>query len=182
MPLEVRVEYGGEVTQYDVAPLTLALLKGILSPIMESGVNYVNAPVVARQRGIKVIEAKTNRPSDFANSIAVKARTEEKELEIEGAVFGSNNPRIVRIDNFYLEAVPEGYILLLHNRDVPGVVGKLGTLLGANGINIAGLELGRDKVGGMAISLIHVDDAVPKEVLEALRQLPEILSAELVRL
>ena len=182
VPLEVRVEYGGEVTQYDVAPLTLALLKGILTPIMESGVNYVNAPVVARQRGIKVIEAKTNRPSDFANSIAVKARTEEKEMEIEGAVFGSNNPRIVRIDNFYLEAVPEGYILLLHNRDVPGVVGKLGTLLGANGINIAGLELGRDKVGGMAISLIHVDDAVPKEVLEALRQLPEILSAELVRL
>ncbi|MFQ5849713.1 MAG: phosphoglycerate dehydrogenase [Candidatus Binatia bacterium] len=182
VPKEVQIEYGGEVTQYDVAPLTLAVLKGILTPVMESSVNYVNAPVVARERGIRVVESKSSRPSDFASSITVRVKTQDKEAEVEGAIFGSNNLRIVKINNFYLEAVPEGYILLLHNRDVPGVVGAVGTLLGKERINIAGLELGREKVGGMAISLIHVDDAVPKEVLEALRHLPNILSAEMVKL
>lgn len=182
LPKEVHIEYGGEVTQYEVAPLTLAVLKGILTPMMESSVNYVNAPVIARERGIKVVESKSNRASDFASSMTVRVKTKEKELEVEGAIFGSNNPRIVRINNFYLEAVPEGYILILHNRDVPGVIGAVGTLLGQKGINIAGLELGREKVGGMAISFFHVDDVVPKETLEALRSLPHIVTAELVKL
>lgn len=182
VPKEIQIEYSGEVTRYDVAPLTLAVLKGILTPVMESGVNYVNAPVIARERGIRVIESKTSRPSDFASSITLRAKTKNKELEVEGAIFGNNNPRIVKINGFYLEAVPDGYILILHNRDVPGVVGAVGTLLGEKGINIAGLELGREKVGGMAISFIHVDDAVPKEALEALRSLPNIISAELVKL
>lgn len=182
LPREVTIEYSGEVTKYDVAPLTLAVLKGILTPVMESSVNYVNAPVVARERGINVIESKSSRPSDFASSITVTAKAKDQEIELEGAIFGSNNPRIVKINNFYLEAVPEGYILILHNRDVPGVVGAVGTLLGEKGINIAGLELGREKVGGMAISLIHVDDTVPKKTMEALRRLPSIVSAELVKL
>ncbi len=182
LPQEVHVEYGGEVTQYDVAPLTLAVLKGILTPMMESSVNYVNAPVIARERGIKVVESKSSRASDFASSITVKVKTEQKELEVEGAIFGNNNPRIVRINSFYLEAVPEGYILILNNRDVPGVIGAVGTLLGQKGINIASMELGREKAGGMAISFFHVDDAVPKETLEALRNLPSIVTAELVKL
>ena len=182
LPKEVQIEYAGEVTQYDVAPLTLAVLKGILTPVMESSVNYVNAPLVARDRGIKVVESKSSRAGDFASSISVKVKTRDKELEVAGAMFGSNNPRIVKIDGFYLEAVPEGYMLILHNRDVPGVVGAVGTLLGEKGINIAGMELGRQKVGGMAISCIHIDDAAPKETLDALRSLPSIVSAELVKL
>lgn len=182
LPKEIQIEYGGEVTQYDVAPLTLAVLKGALTPVMESSINYVNAPVVARERGIKVIESKSSRASDFASYISVRVKTQDKEAEVEGAIFGSNNPRIVKIDNFYLEAAAEGYILVLHNRDVPGVIGTVGTLLGKKGINIAGMELGRDKVGGMAISFIHVDDAIPKETLEALRGLPNIVTAQLVKL
>ncbi len=182
VPKEVQIEYAGEVTQYDVAPLTLAVLKGILTPAMESSVNYVNAPMVARERGIKVVESKSSRASDFASSITVKVKTKDKEIEVGGAIFGSNNPRIVKINNFYLEAVPEGHILILHNRDVPGVVGAVGTLLGEKGINIAGIELGREKVGGEAISLIHVDDAIPKESLDTLRSLPNIITAEMVKL
>lgn len=182
LPRQVTIEYSGVVTQYDVSALTLAVLKGILTPVMESSVNYVNAPVVARERGIKVVESKSSRATDFASSITVRAKTRDREIEVEGAIFGNNNPRIVKINNFYLEAVPEGYILILHNRDVPGVVGAIGTLLGEKGINIAGLELGREKVGGMAISLIHVDDSVPKETLEALRALPHIVGADLVKL
>jgi D-3-phosphoglycerate dehydrogenase / 2-oxoglutarate reductase len=182
LPKEVQIEYSGDVTQYDVAPLTLAVLKGILTPVMESSVNYVNAPLVARDRGINVVESKSSRAGDFASSISVRVKTKDRTLEVAGAVFGAKNPRIVKIDGFYLEAVPEGYILILHNKDVPGVVGAVGTLLGEKGINIAGMELGREKVGGMAISCIHIDDAAPKETMDALRSLPQVVAAELVKL
>jgi len=182
LPKEVQVEYRGEVTQYNLAPLTLAVLKGLLTPVMESGVNYVNAPLVARERGIHVVESKGERASDFASSITVKAKAKKQDLEVEGAIFGSKHPRIVRVDNFYLEAVPEGYILILHNKDVPGVVGAVGTILGKNGINIAGMELGRSEKGGNAISFTHVDDVVSKKALAELRALPQIVSAELVKL
>ena len=90
--------------------------------------------------------------------------------------------RLVKLNDFFLEAVPEGHILMLHNRDVPGVVGRVGTLLGQHGVNIAGLELGREKVGGQAVSLFHVDDPVPEAVLAELRKAPEIISAALIHL
>jgi D-3-phosphoglycerate dehydrogenase len=182
LPNEVHVEYRGEVTQYDVAPLTLAVLKGMLTPVMESSINYVNAPHIARERGIQVIESKSSKAGDFSSSIIVKINTKDREVEVEGAIFGSKLPRIVRVDSFYLEAVPEGYILILRNRDVPGVVGLVGTLLGKKGINIAGMELGRAAKGGNAISFIHVDDAIPKETMKELRNRSEIVSAELVKL
>jgi len=182
LPKEIQVEYGGEVTEYNLAPLTLAVLKGLLTPIMESSVNYVNASIVARDRGIKVVESKSSRASDFANYITVKGDTGKAELEVEGVVFGAKHPRIVRVDHFFLEAVPEGYILILRNRDVPGVVGTVGSLLGKNGINIARMELGRTEKGGNAISFIHVDDAVSKKALQELRDRPEIVSAVQVKL
>jgi len=137
---------------------------------------------VARERGIQVMESKGERAGDFASSITVKANGRNQGLEVEGAIFGSKHPRIVRVNNFYLEAVPEGYILILHNKDVPGVVGAVGTILGKNGINIAGMELGRSEKGGNAISFTHVDDVVPKKALAELRALPQIVSAELVKL
>jgi L-serine deaminase len=101
---------------------------------------------------------------------------------VQGAVFGADTIRLTRIGDFRMEAVPEGYILMLHNRDVPGVVGKVGTLLGENQINIAGLELGRERIGGQALSLFHVDEPVPDTVLAQLRTLPQVVSAELLRL
>jgi D-3-phosphoglycerate dehydrogenase len=182
LPNEVQVEYRGDVTQYNVAPLTLAVLKGLLSPVMEFAVNYVNAPLLARERGIKIVESKGEEASDFASSITVKAKNGKETLEVEGAIFGAKHPRIVRVDSFYLEAVPEGYILILQNKDVPGVVGAVGTILGNNGMNIAGMELGRSEKGGNAISFTHVDEAVTKKALDELRALPQIVSATLVKL
>jgi D-3-phosphoglycerate dehydrogenase len=182
LPKEVHVEYRGDVVQYNVAALTLAVLKGMLTPVMESAVNYVNAPLIAKERGIQIVESKGEHSEDFASSITVKAKNGKQDLEIEGAIFGKKHPRIVRVNNFYLEAVPEGYILILHNNDVPGVVGAVGTILGKNGINIAGMELGRSEKGGNAISFTHVDDVVPQKALKELRELPQIVSAELVKL
>jgi D-3-phosphoglycerate dehydrogenase len=182
LPKEVQVEYRGDVTQYNIAPLTLAVLKGLLSPVMESAVNYVNAPVVAKERGIKIVESKGEGVGDFASSIVVKAKNGKDDLEVEGAIFGAKHPRIVRVNKFYLEAVPEGYILILQNRDVPGVVGAVGTILGKHGINIAGMELGRSEKGGNAISFTHVDEMVSKKAIDELLALPQIVSAELVKL
>jgi D-3-phosphoglycerate dehydrogenase len=181
-PQEVAIEYSGEVAEHDVTPITAAILRGLLAPFFEASVNYVNAPHLARERGIKVVESRTTQATGFVNSIGVRVRTGSATTEVEGTVFGREKLRLVKIDDFYLEAVPEGYIVMLHNRDVPGVVGRVGTLLGQRKINIAGLELGRERVGGMAISLIHVDDTVPPEVLEELRTLPEIVSAQLIQL
>jgi D-3-phosphoglycerate dehydrogenase / 2-oxoglutarate reductase len=182
LPSEVQVEYRGDVTQYNLAPLTVAVLKGLLSPVMEFAVNYVNAPMLARERGIKIVESKGEEATDFASSIIVRAKNGKESLEVEGAIFAAKHPRIVRVNSFYLEAVPEGYILILQNKDVPGVVGAVGTILGNNGVNIAGMELGRSEKGGNAISFTHVDEAVNKKALDELRALPQIVSATLVKL
>src|SRR6185295_7520795 len=110
-------------------------------------------------------------------ALVVQVRTASRTAGVEGAVFGASTVRLTKIDGFRMEAVPEGNILMLHNRDVPGVVGQVGTLLGERGINIAGIELGRERAGGKALSLIHVDEPVSREVLDALRTLPQIVSA-----
>jgi D-3-phosphoglycerate dehydrogenase len=179
---DVTVQASGEAAEREIRALTTAVLRGLLSHMLGASVNYVNAPAIARDRGIRVIESRTPQASDYLNALQVDVRTPSRTLVFAGAVFGAGTVRLTRIDDFRMEAVPEGYILLLHNRDVPGVVGAVGTLLGERGINIAGIELGRERVGGMALSLIHVDDPVPPDVLAALRRLPQIVSAEQLRL
>jgi len=180
-PLEVDIEGSGDVADHDMKAVTAAVLKGLLSPVMASGVNYVNAPFIARDRGIRVVESRSSVPSDFLNSMTVRVRREADTTTVAGAVFGRKTLRIVRINKFYMEAVPEGHILILNNRDVPGVVGAVGMLLAKHGINIAGIELGRDE-SERAISFFHVDEPVPAPVLNELRHLPAITSAQLVQL
>ena len=179
-PLEVTVQATGEAAERESRALATAVLRGLLGQLLESSVNYVNAPSIARERGIRVVESRTTDHGDYLNALAVEVRTASRRLKLAGAVFGAGVVRLTRINDFFMEAVPEGTILMLHNRDVPGVVGKVGTLLGERGINIAGIELGREKVGGTALSLIHVDERVPKEVLAELRTLPPIVSAQVL--
>jgi D-3-phosphoglycerate dehydrogenase len=181
-PLEVTVQASGEVAERELRSLAAAVLRGLLGRLLDTGINLVSAPAIARERGIKVIESRAPEMSDYLNALAVQVRTAGRTLGVEGAVFGAGTVRLTKIDGFRMEAVPEGHIIMLHNRDVPGVVGQVGTLLGESGINIAGIELGRERVGGMALSLIHVDDTVPDAVLARLRTLPQIVSAQLLRL
>ena len=150
-PRELRIEYAGDMAE-DLRPVTLAVLRGLLNGLMESStVNYVNAPDIAAERGLKIVESMTSASKGYSQLSTVHVRTASGEVEVAGAVFGRDVIRLVKINHFYLEAVPEGYILMLHNRDVPGVVGAVGTPLGEVGVNIAGLQLGREPVGGMAI-------------------------------
>ena len=182
-PKELTVEYAGDIAALDVQPVTVAVLKGLLSRLLETSVvNFVNARELARERGIKVVESRSSSPKGFTNSLTVRVRTARKTSEVGGAVFGRDVIRLVKINGFYLEAVPEGFILMLNNRDVPGVVGAVGMLLGEAKINIAGLQLGREAVGGMALSLVHVDERIPPAVLDQLRKLPNIVSAQMLEL
>lgn len=179
---EITVEYSGEVVNYDVAPITIACIKGLLDQVLDTYVNFVNAPFVAKERGIKVIEMKSSRATDFASSITIKVKTKETESVVEGALFGKKEPRIVRIDKFFLDAVPEGYLLLLQNEDKPGVIGNVGTLLAANSINIARLHLGRQSVGGEAVSVWSIDTPLAKGLIEKILKLPHMISANVIEL
>ncbi|MEK7774051.1 MAG: phosphoglycerate dehydrogenase [Deltaproteobacteria bacterium] len=179
---EITVEYSGDVVNYDVAPITIACIKGLLDKVLDTCVNFVNAPFVAKERGIKVVETKSSRPTDFTSSIAIKVKTKAGENIVEGALFGKKEPRIVRIDKFLLDAVPEGYLLLLHNDDKPGVIGNVGTLLGANSVNIARLHLGRQSVGGEAVSVWSVDTPLSKGLMEKILKLPHMISVRVVEL
>ena len=179
-PQEVRIEYRGEIADVDCRPVNAGVLKGLLASVMETTVNTVNAPFLAEERGIKVVEVRDRHATGFTNAIKVSFNGPECTNVIEGAVFGRDTIRLVRFDDFFFEAVPEGNILVLHNRDVPGVVGNLGTFLAEEGINIARLELGR--IGGEAISFFHVDSSLNAAQLERLRQLPDITGASMVHL
>ncbi len=179
-PSEIIIAYRGEIADADCRAVNAAVLKGMLSHVLEANVNAVNAPVLARERGIRLVELKEARTSGYANSVQVTFQTPEGPKVIEGAVFGRDIVRLVRFNDFYLEAVPEGDILVLHNRDVPGVVGNVGTFLAKLKVNIAGLELGR--VGGEAISFVHVDTPLDRSQLEQLKELPDITGADMVNL
>jgi D-3-phosphoglycerate dehydrogenase len=177
---EIEIEYAGEVAELRVAPITIAVLKGLLESVTDR-VNMVNAPVVAQERGIKVIESKASRPRDFASTITTRVRGCVDRL-IAGAVFHGGQPRIVRIDDFMLEVIPEGPTILLHNHDRPGVVGAVGTILGEEGVNIARMQLGLVRERSEAAMLVNVDSKPDARVMERLRSLPNMISAQLVDL
>lgn len=179
-PHEVKIEYRGEVAEVDCRPVGAAVLKGLLKSVMETPVNDVNAPILAQERGINVVEVRTRRSAGFTNALRVQFSTPDGTSLLEGAVFGPDVSRLVRFDDFHFEAVPEGNILILQNRDVPGVVGNVGTYLAGQSINIARLELGR--VDGEALSLIHVDSPLDSAQLAELRGLPDITGASMVQL
>jgi D-3-phosphoglycerate dehydrogenase len=178
--LEVEVEYAGEVAERDVQPLTLAILKGVLQPWMGDRVNFVNAPYLAQQRGIRVVESKAAEPKDWVSLVSVRARGRDGESLIAGTLFGRTQPRIVRVDDFLLEAIPEGPTLLITNRDRPGVVGRVGTLLGDARINIARMQLALLPEEGRAMQLLNVHPAPPDSVLDSLRALDGVERVQLL--
>ncbi len=179
---EVTIEYSGDVVDLDVTPISIACVKGILSEVLDMNVNFVNASFVAQERGIRVIETKSSRSIDFASSITIKVKTKEGEELVEGALFGKREARIVRINKFFLDAIPEGFLLLLYNEDKPGVIGNVGCLLAENKINIARLHLGRQATGGQAVSVWNIDTPLSEELIGKITAIPSILSARLIEL
>lgn len=180
-PTDISVEYCGELTKLPIAPLTVAVLRGILEPILEDvSVNLVNAPVIAKERGIRVTESKITDHADFSSLITVTLGFKTGKRTVAGTIFGKMHPRIVKMDDYYLEVVPEGRILIIHNEDKPGVVGNVGTLLAKNNINISRLQLGISKSTKMAAAFYNVEGTVTPQVLTDLKKLPGIVSVQQV--
>lgn len=180
--VRIKIKYRGDIGSYDTTPVTVACIKGVLQPFMGETVNYVNAGVLAKERGIAIEETKTERIENFANLISVEMKTEKEQLSIWGTIFGKSDPRIVRINKYYVEAHPAGYMLVIKNKDLPGVVGQIGTILGQNKINIAEMTFGREKPGGQAISVLNVDSTISKGVLEKIKKAKNIFDAKLIKL
>jgi D-3-phosphoglycerate dehydrogenase len=175
-PSEFTVEYHGEISQFDTAQITIAAMKGFLQHQVE-GVNLVNSRMIGEERGLTVTEKKTARSETYASLIRVKTLSNGKEFVCSGTLFGKET-MIVKIMGFHIEAHLDGSIIMMHNQDVPGVLGSVGTYLGERNINIAGIQLGREKVGGTAISLINADHKVPADVIEGIKSLPNINDAK----
>ena len=179
---EVLIEYHGELVEYGTKPVTVSVLKGLLTPFVGETVNFVNAPIMAKERGINVIESTRARAEDFASLIAITARSKMEQGTIAGTLFGRKELRIVKLNDFLIEALPEGYILLINNYDKPGVIGNIGAALGSRNINIATMQFGRDRMGGNAISLLHLDAPLPPGVLGEILRLPNIISVRQIHL
>src|SRR5512137_238544 len=179
---EVRVSCAGDVAEAPPRPLTAAVLKGLLSHVEARPVNEVSAPGIARERGITVREEQAAGPQDYASLVTVSVAGPGAEAVVAGTVFGRGDPRIVRVNQFRLDAVPAGNIILCVNDDSPGVVGHIGTALGAAGVNIARISLSRDAAGAAAVSILNVDSEPSNPVLETLRAIPHVREVRRIRL
>jgi D-3-phosphoglycerate dehydrogenase len=179
---QVNIEYSGEILNYNVAPITISLLKGLLEPILMENVNYINAPVIAKERGIKVVESKSSETKDYTNMITLTVKTSKETSNTAAALFGKHDLRIVRINEFSVEIVPEGNILAVSNEDQPGVIGNLGTTLGKNKVNIARLHLSRDAEAKRALVVLNTDSAATEDVLGKLRKLPHVISIKPIKM
>lgn len=179
---DVDVSYSGEITNHNLTPITVALVKGLLTPVVGEAVNYINASVIAGERGIKVTESKTSQMGEFSNLINVIVKTKDKTIEIAGTLSSNKQPRIVKVDDFYVDIEPKGYMLFATNKDVPGIVGKVGMILGKNKINIAAMTFGREKPGGKAVSVCCVDSPISDKVLKEITKAENIYSAKLIKL
>ena len=178
----VTVEYNGDVAGLTVAPLTIAVLKGLFTPILEDAVNFVNAPVIAKERGIEVKEVKSSDAGDFTSVIRVRVEAGKKGHGVAGTLFNRKDPRVIEIDSFQVEVIPEGHMILILNVDRPGVIGAVGQVLGEHNINIARMQCSREERGGHALLIIGLDAPLPAGVLDTLGRGNNILSVKLVDL
>jgi D-3-phosphoglycerate dehydrogenase len=175
----IAIEYGGQVAALNTRPLTAVILQGFLRPLLES-VNMVNAPVVARERNIEVIEQTRERADDYLTLIRLTVTTDKHERTIAGTLIGGGKPRVVEVEGIAVEAHLGPNMLFIRNRDEPGFIGALGRVLGDGGINIGTFHLGRSEKGGDAIAFVEVDQQIPEPVLDAITAIPHVIRAELL--
>ncbi len=179
---KINIVYSGEASNMEIKPVTISVLKGLLSVFVETDLNMVNAPFIAKDRGIEVLESKSSESHDFASLISVEVTTDKESKKIEGTIFGKKDARVVRIDGHHIEALPEGNMLVFSNVDAPGVIGKIGTILGDNKINIAGFNLSRTLIDGNALAIVNLDSPLTTKAQEEIKKIPNIILAKKIKL
>jgi len=177
----LNVNYSGKVNEVDTSAITRAVLKGYLQIAGGLEVNEVNAPAFAETLGLKVSESRLSAPGDYTDMLELSAVAEGKTVSVGGAFFGAT-PRIVSINSRPVEARPHGVLLVLENTDRPGMVGRIGTLLGDHGVNIATMSLSRNQAGGTALTVLNLDTAPSEKLLREVRSSEDIQSAQVIQL
>ncbi len=175
---EITIEYYGEASEVDTAAIKIAAIKGLLTPVLKEEVNFVNAPIIAKERGIEVKETKSAGAIDYQSMIKIRIKAKDKESYFAGTLSSKKDPRVIAIDDFEVEIIPEGELLFIFNIDKPGVIGNIGTILGKHNINIARMQFGREAPGGRAISVVTIDTPATLPIIEEIKGLPNILSVK----
>jgi len=167
----VAVELRGDEVDRLIKPITVALLKGLLTPILGDTVSYINAPFLAAERGIQVTQVKGLKVGDYTNMVSCQVTLEDgEEMLMAGTLLDHSEPHIMQINEYRMNFVPQGHLLLMGSYDQPGVIGKVGTLMATNGVNIASWHTGRAQPGGQTLTVLTLDEAMPQEVLDELLQ------------
>jgi D-3-phosphoglycerate dehydrogenase len=178
---EVEISYAGDIAGEDLDLVTASALKGVFEPL-EWQVNAVNAPRIAEERGIDVTESKSRTSEDFQSLVTVTVRNGDDEVAVCGTQFAGDDPRIVRIDGYRVDAIPHGHMMVVRNEDVPGVIGFIGTTLGEHDVNIAAMFNARETIGGEALSVYNLDDPPSEDVLEAILDDERIIDVSYISL
>ena len=178
----VEVELTGEELAPHIKPITVALLKGILEPVLHQQVNYINAPHLAQQRGIVISQTSALPKPDYPNLITCRVAWSNGTRTVAATLFNHDEPRLVQVDGYRLDVRPRGTILVISNHDQPGFIGVVGTTLGRHNINIAAWRYGRNEPYGLALSFIGVDSDVPAEVIESLLEFEPVIWIKVIRL
>ena len=181
-PCQVEVRYCGELASIDSGPISRSVLVGLLKPALGETVNSVNAPVIAKSRGIEVVESKSPEGGDYAALLTVSVTTDKGVNQISGTLFGAKDIRIVEMGGFPVDISPTGIMLISPHTDKPGIIGQVGTILGNESINIASMHVGRKDAGRNALMVLSVDSEVPAAIVEKIAGIPGIDSVKQVRL
>ena len=180
--IEIEIEILGEIAKYNLSPLSCVVLSGILKSVLDVDVNMVNASFLAKERGIKLKETKSEISVDYANLITITVTTDTGKKKISGTNLSKKYPRIVSLDGLVMDIVPAGKMLVIQNSDQPGVIGQLGTILGKNNINIAEMHVGRVENNKHAVTIVHVDSMVPSKILKDIGKITGVKAVNWVEL
>jgi len=179
---EIQIEYIGDFMGLDLKPVSTAFVKGMLDILVGDGINSINAIILAKEMGIMISESHTSESREFLNLIQARVITDKSESTIAGTVFGKADARIVRIDDFRIEIIPEGHLALIHNLDKPGAIGSIGSTLGNHGINISQMQVGMEAGGEHNAILIRTDQPIPVEVRDELMGLDKVKNIKIFEL
>ncbi|OFW14521.1 MAG: phosphoglycerate dehydrogenase [Acidobacteria bacterium RIFCSPLOWO2_02_FULL_67_21] len=177
----VGIRYYGDLAEGRNDMLANAVLVGLLTPILETGVTPVNARTIATDRGMEIVESRSTRPRNYTSLMSVKLHTSDGERWVEGAVFERTSPRLVLLDGIGIEAPLAGTMIVIRNNDQPGVIGEIGTILGRHGVNIANFALGREGRNAAGVVIVDETSPIPNAVLDDLRKVKAIREARIVR-
>ncbi|OAS14093.1 phosphoglycerate dehydrogenase [Paenibacillus oryzisoli] len=178
---EIVVNYAGDLMDVDTSPLTRYIVKGIFQNQLES-INIINAMHLAKSRGVNIVVQTSNASNSFTNLVTVTVKTKQEEKTLAGTLLAGFGARIVRIDQYPVDFAAEGNLLLISHNDKPGIIGRVGTLLGSNQVNIATMQVGRKVIGGSAIMVLTIDKTAPAEVLAELTNQDEIVNVRALTL